>query len=99
MKATPTKWRLKFFVLVDNDGYTIDFVLYTGRSSMSSGKGLSFDAVTALVKKEYLGSGYIVQFLHKSSPLHTPEPAGVRSLWDLQAGTSRSPQHTRECPH
>ena len=60
MKAKPTKWRLKFFVLADNNSYTIDFALYTGKSSMLSGKGLSFDAVTALVKKEYLGSGYIV---------------------------------------
>ena len=40
MKAKPTKWGLKFFVLADNNGYTIDFALYTGKSSMSSGKGL-----------------------------------------------------------
>ena len=60
MKAKPTKWGLKFFVLADSNGYTIDFSLYTGKSSMASGKGLSFDVVAGLVKKEYLGTGYIV---------------------------------------
>uniref|UniRef100_A0A096M2S4 Si:dkey-19f4.2 n=1 Tax=Poecilia formosa TaxID=48698 RepID=A0A096M2S4_POEFO len=60
MKAKPTKWGLKFFVLADKNGYTVDFQLYTGKSNVSSGKGLSFDVVTTLVRKEYLGSGYIV---------------------------------------
>ncbi|KAM4635670.1 piggyBac transposable element-derived protein 4-like [Polymixia lowei] len=60
MKAKPTKWRLKFFVLADVNGYTVDFRLYTGKSTLSSGKGLTFDVVSSLVNKEYLGSGYIV---------------------------------------
>lgn len=42
------------------NGYTIDFKLYKGKSKFSQGKGLSFDVVTSLVNKEYLGSGYIV---------------------------------------
>ncbi|KAM4604656.1 piggyBac transposable element-derived protein 4-like [Polymixia lowei] len=60
MKAKPTKWGLKFFVLADVNGYTVDFRLYTGKSRLSSGKGLTFDVVSSLVNKEYLGSGYIV---------------------------------------
>lgn len=60
MKAKPTKWGLKFFVLADNNGYTIDFRLYTGKNKFASGKGLSFDVVASLVNKEYLGSGYII---------------------------------------
>uniref|UniRef100_A0A3B4T981 PiggyBac transposable element-derived protein domain-containing protein n=1 Tax=Seriola dumerili TaxID=41447 RepID=A0A3B4T981_SERDU len=58
MKAKPTKWGLKFFVLADMNGYTIDFILYTGKSKWASGKGLSFDVVAGLVNN--LGSGYII---------------------------------------
>ncbi|XP_063079932.1 piggyBac transposable element-derived protein 4-like [Engraulis encrasicolus] len=60
MKNKPTKWGLKFFVLADTNGYTVDFMLYSGKSRMATGKGLSFDAVNMLVDKNYLGSGYIV---------------------------------------
>uniref|UniRef100_A0A3B4UBG2 Si:dkey-19f4.2 n=1 Tax=Seriola dumerili TaxID=41447 RepID=A0A3B4UBG2_SERDU len=60
MKAKPTKWGLKFFVLADINGYTIDFMLYTGKSKWASGKGLSFDVVAGLVNKDYLGSGYAI---------------------------------------
>ncbi len=60
MKAKPTKWGLKFFVLADVNGYTVDFRLYTGKTQGASGKGLSFDVVAELVNKDYLGSGYIV---------------------------------------
>lgn len=60
MKAKPTKWGLKFFVLADVNGYTIDYRLYTGKCKFSSGKGLPFDVVTSLVNKDFLGSGYIV---------------------------------------
>uniref|UniRef100_A0A3Q2ZSM9 PiggyBac transposable element-derived protein domain-containing protein n=1 Tax=Kryptolebias marmoratus TaxID=37003 RepID=A0A3Q2ZSM9_KRYMA len=58
MKNKPTKWGIKLFVLSDTTGYTIDFQIYTGRSTQKSGKGLSFDAVMSLINKEYLGSGY-----------------------------------------
>lgn len=60
IKSKPTKWGLKFFVLADINGYTVNFQLYTGKSKYASGKGLSFDVVTSLVKKDFLGSGYIV---------------------------------------
>ena len=39
MKAKPTKWGLKFFVLADLNVYTIDFMLYTGKSIGALGKG------------------------------------------------------------
>lgn len=54
------KWGLKFFVLVDINGYTINFKLYTGKSKTASGKGLSIDVVTELVSKDYLRSGYAI---------------------------------------
>ncbi|XP_025763021.1 piggyBac transposable element-derived protein 4 [Oreochromis niloticus] len=59
-KAKLTKWGLKYFVLADVNGCTIDFMLYMGKSKLLSGKGLSFDEVTSLVDKDYLGLGYIV---------------------------------------
>ncbi len=58
IKNKPTKWGIKLFVLCDSNGYTVDFNIYTGKSSVVSGKGLSFDAVMSLVRKEFLGSGY-----------------------------------------
>ncbi|KAM3872246.1 piggyBac transposable element-derived protein 4-like [Diretmus argenteus] len=58
MKAKPTKWGIKFFVLADVNGYTIDYRLYTGKSKFTSGKGLSYDVVVSLINKDYLGSGY-----------------------------------------
>lgn len=55
MKAKPTKWGLTFFVLADVNGYTLDYRLYTGKAHGASGKGLSFDVVSELVNKDYLG--------------------------------------------
>lgn len=60
MKAKPTKWGLLFYVLVDVNGYTVDYRLYTGKNHGASGKGRSFDLVADLVNKDYLGSGYII---------------------------------------
>lgn len=60
MSNKPTKWGLKFFVLADVNVYTIDFKLYTGKSEVASGNGLSFDVVTSLINKYYLGSGYVI---------------------------------------
>uniref|UniRef100_A0A3Q1B481 PiggyBac transposable element-derived protein domain-containing protein n=1 Tax=Amphiprion ocellaris TaxID=80972 RepID=A0A3Q1B481_AMPOC len=58
IKNKPTKCGIKLFVLSDTTGYTVDFNIYTGRSTMATGKGLSFDAVMSLINKSYLGSGY-----------------------------------------
>ncbi|CAL1596266.1 unnamed protein product [Knipowitschia caucasica] len=59
MKAKPTKWGFKLFVLADSfNGYTVDFVIYTGKSQFSSGVGLAYDSVMSLIKPSFLGSGY-----------------------------------------
>ncbi|XP_033897385.3 piggyBac transposable element-derived protein 4-like [Acipenser ruthenus] len=59
MKAKPTKWGFKLFVLADaHNGYTCDFNIYTGKSKSVSGKGLSYDSVMNLIKVSYLGTGY-----------------------------------------
>ncbi|ROI93623.1 PiggyBac transposable element-derived protein 4 [Anabarilius grahami] len=54
IKNKPTKWGIKLFVLCDNNGYTVDFNIYTGKSSFASGKVLSFHAVMSLVRKDFL---------------------------------------------
>ncbi|KAJ0068594.1 hypothetical protein NL108_009710 [Boleophthalmus pectinirostris] len=59
MKAKPTKWGFKLFVLADSEnGYTVDFVIYTGKSPFLSGMGLSYDSVMSLIKPAFLGGGY-----------------------------------------
>ncbi|XP_040004641.1 piggyBac transposable element-derived protein 4-like [Xiphias gladius] len=59
MKAKPTKWGYKLFVLADpRNGYTVDFSIYTGKSDIPFGHGLSYDAVMSLVQPSYLGTGY-----------------------------------------
>ncbi|CAL9708675.1 unnamed protein product [Knipowitschia caucasica] len=59
MKAKPTKWGFKLFVLADSsNGYTVDFAIYTGKSQFSSGVGLAYDAVLSLVNPSFLGGGY-----------------------------------------
>ncbi|KAK7175582.1 hypothetical protein R3I93_002491 [Phoxinus phoxinus] len=61
MKAKPTKWGFKLFVLADSSiGYTLDFAVYTGKSVFASGVGLAYDSVMSLVDKSFLGSGYNV---------------------------------------
>uniref|UniRef100_A0A673H7S5 PiggyBac transposable element-derived protein domain-containing protein n=1 Tax=Sinocyclocheilus rhinocerous TaxID=307959 RepID=A0A673H7S5_9TELE len=61
MKAKPTKWGFKLFVLADSsNGYTMDFSVYTGKNNYPTGQGLSYDAVTSLLDCKVLGSGYHV---------------------------------------
>nr|XP_055054362.1 piggyBac transposable element-derived protein 4-like [Misgurnus anguillicaudatus] len=61
MKAKPTKWGFKLFVLADSsNGYTVDFSVYTGKNNFPTGHGLSYDAVTSLLDCKTLGSGYHV---------------------------------------
>ncbi|KAJ8277295.1 hypothetical protein GJAV_G00073640 [Gymnothorax javanicus] len=60
MKAKPTKWGFKLFVLSDSsNGYTCDFNMYTGKQKSQSGKGISQDAVIELLTP-YFGTGYHV---------------------------------------
>ncbi|KAK7938659.1 hypothetical protein WMY93_001985 [Mugilogobius chulae] len=52
MKAKPTKVGLKLFVLADVNGYTVDYILYSGKSTTGgTRKGLTFDVVTQLVRR------------------------------------------------
>ncbi|XP_040912821.1 piggyBac transposable element-derived protein 4-like [Toxotes jaculatrix] len=81
IKNKPTKWGIKLFVLSDNTGYTVDFFIYTGRSTPKTGKGLSFDAVMSLVQKSFLGSGY-----HIYCDNFYTSPALFRHLHDLGFG-------------
>ncbi|KAJ8352130.1 hypothetical protein SKAU_G00236060 [Synaphobranchus kaupii] len=61
MKAKPTKWGFKLFVLADaRNGYTCDYNIYQGKLFTATGKGLSFDAVIDLLDVAHLGTGYHV---------------------------------------
>ena len=50
IRNKPTKWGMKYWVLVDRSGYTVDFNIYAGRSTTYSGNGLSFDVVMELIE-------------------------------------------------
>ncbi|KAJ8359724.1 hypothetical protein SKAU_G00162490 [Synaphobranchus kaupii] len=71
MKAKPTRWGFKLFVLSDAcNGYTCDFNIYTGKHKSPTGKGVSHDAVINLLTP-YLGTGYqvYVDNWYTSTPL------------------------------
>ncbi|XP_030604467.1 piggyBac transposable element-derived protein 4-like [Archocentrus centrarchus] len=70
--------------------YTVDFNIYTGRSALLTGKGLSFDAVVSLVNKSYLGSGY-----HIYCDSFYTSPVLFLHLYDLRFGACGMFQDTR----
>lgn len=49
MRNKPTKWGFKLWVLADMTGYTVDFNIYTGKSTDKSDSGLAHDVVMQLV--------------------------------------------------
>ncbi|XDV48341.1 hypothetical protein PO909_017767 [Leuciscus waleckii] len=89
MKAKPTRWGFKLFVLADSsNGYTVDFSVYTGKNNFPTGHGLSYDAVTSLLDLTFLGSGYHVYMdnFYTSPKLLMQRPVcnEVWCMWDLQ---------------
>ena len=61
MKNKPTKWGMKYWVVADITGYTLDFDLYVGREAEHSENGLSYDVVMKLVHR-FAFQGYEVYF-------------------------------------
>ncbi|KAH8031452.1 hypothetical protein HPB51_017224 [Rhipicephalus microplus] len=54
------KWGYKLWVLADpKTGYTIQFIVYTGKREKPSANGLAFDVVTKLCDK-YLDRGHVI---------------------------------------
>lgn len=62
IKGKPTRRAIKLFVLADSDnGYTINFNVYTGKShTPSTEHGMTYNAVMDLIQPSYLGTGYHV---------------------------------------
>lgn len=88
MKEKPTKWGLKFFVLADGNGYTVDFKLYTSKNQVASGNGLSLCCYHIPHQQELPGISLCHELLHQPPPLPTLGPAGIWGLWHLQARES-----------
>ncbi|XP_056108147.1 piggyBac transposable element-derived protein 4-like [Rhinichthys klamathensis goyatoka] len=95
MKAKPIKWGFKLFVLADSrNGYTVDFSVYTGKSDIPSGHGLSYDVVMSLVQPGYLGTGYHIYMDNFYS-----SPKLFRALHEQKfaaCGTYR--ENRKDCP-
>ncbi|XP_033953453.1 piggyBac transposable element-derived protein 4-like [Pseudochaenichthys georgianus] len=95
MKAKPTKWGFKLFALTDSkNGYTVDFSVYTGKSDICSGHGLSYDVVMSLVHAGYLGTGYHIYMdnFYTSPKLFT----ALHALKFGACGTYR--ENGKDCP-
>ncbi len=84
-------------MLCDSNGYTVDFNIYTGKSSVVSGKGLSFDAVMSLVRKEFLGSGYHMYVIIFIPVQYFSSTFITWSLWNHQGHKNWCPKNQSEC--
>lgn len=95
MKAKPTKWGFKLFVLADSsNGYTVDFSVYTGKTQFPSGTGLAYDSVMSLIKPAYLGTGYNLYVDNFYS-----SPRLFRDLYAINiSATGTYRENRRDCP-
>lgn len=95
MKAKPTKWGFKLFVLADSsNGYTMDFSVYTGKNNFPTGNGLSHDAVTSLLDSKFLGLGY-----HVYMDNFYTTPKLLRDLFSIKFGACGTYRDNRkDCP-
>ncbi|KAF7664205.1 hypothetical protein LDENG_00185290 [Lucifuga dentata] len=60
-KNKPTKWGFKLFVLANSsNGYTEDFLVYTGKAKAASANRLPYDSVMTLINPAFLGTRYDV---------------------------------------
>ncbi|CAM4510701.1 unnamed protein product [Leuciscus chuanchicus] len=95
MKAKPTRWGFKLFVLADSsNGYTVDFSVYTGKNNFPTGHGLSYDAVTSLLDHTFLGSGY-----HVYMDNFYTSPKLLKDLFAMKFGACGTYRDNRkDCP-
>lgn len=93
MKAKPTKWGFKLFVLAgSSSGCTFDFSVYTGQ--FPSGVGLAYDSVMSLIKPASFVFG---QFLHQSKILQGSVSHENWSMWNIPRKQKRLSPHTVKC--
>ena len=62
IRNKPTKWGFKYWVIADVTGYTLDFNLYIGKATESSGNGLGFDVVMVIQMTEKRSRGTVYYF-------------------------------------
>ncbi|XP_065284782.1 piggyBac transposable element-derived protein 4-like isoform X1 [Dermacentor albipictus] len=86
-----TKWGFKLWVLTDSKtGYTIQFIVHTGKHEKPSANGLAYDVITCLCKL-YLDQGYCLYMdnFYTSTSLFRQ----LLARMTLACGTTRKDRH------
>ena len=86
MRNKPTKWGFKLWVLADMIRYTVDFNIYTRKTTEKSDLGLSYDVVMQLVPPLAFQGYELYCDNHYSSPVLLEE---LRQHDILATGTFR----------
>ncbi|XP_041757843.1 piggyBac transposable element-derived protein 4 [Coregonus clupeaformis] len=105
-KSKHTKRDFKMFVLTDSsNGYTMDYVVYSDKTTFPNGYGLAYDAVMSLMRPSYLGSGYHLYLDDFSSPklfknLLTLKMGACGTMREARLGFPRSEENalTKKSP-